>query len=349
MMDNDTTHLTGVFVGTVTHLAPEALQTGRQSLAVDVYAFGILLCELVSGRKVYPGKTAAWIVDAVVNKHHRPSLPPTTPPGVLKLVHRCTEHDPALRPSMEEVATTLRELLYPDGQGSSTTRRLARSRPSPSKTLSSRSISERLGLGSSASQRSAVRREVSFKGSFSTCDSSLPQPSTPSITAQQRRTTSEPGPPPSLSAKRVTISNAPPPSASSSFRMRRSTLERKSMGHVSRTPSTSTRRSTLEHQSMGHVSRTPSTSIRTPSTSTRTAHLAANLASSARRDTEERLAAARASLGAEDDDEDEDSTDASSDGTIIICMDAIGEEPSDHRNSLSSQRASDFSAFASKH
>lgn len=111
LMDNDTTHVVGVFAGTVTHLAPEALQEGRQSLAADVYAFGILLFELLTAERAYNGKTAPWIADAVVNKRQRPVLGPLVPKDIVKLVSWCTEHEPADRPSIEQVKDALAELM----------------------------------------------------------------------------------------------------------------------------------------------------------------------------------------------------------------------------------------------
>jgi len=179
VLDNDATHMSGVFTGTVTHLAPEALQEGRQSLSADVYAFGILLCELVSGQKVYPGKTAPWIVDAVVNKRYRPPLPPTTSPALMMLVERCTEHDPSLRPTMEEVAASLadlRALQY--GQPGSTGGETRTVRAPLSRRPSAICASSRLGLGGSR----APRRTISFSTSSNT---SIPyEPRTPSATAQ---------------------------------------------------------------------------------------------------------------------------------------------------------------------
>ena len=45
---------TGTF-GTVTHMPPELLTTGRLSKAVDVYAFGVLLWEMCTGRRPWAG------------------------------------------------------------------------------------------------------------------------------------------------------------------------------------------------------------------------------------------------------------------------------------------------------
>ncbi len=45
---------TGTF-GTVTHMPPELLTTGRLSKKVDVYAFGVLLWEMCTGRRPWAG------------------------------------------------------------------------------------------------------------------------------------------------------------------------------------------------------------------------------------------------------------------------------------------------------
>jgi serine/threonine protein kinase len=42
--------------GTLTHMAPELLLQGRASKASDVYAFGILMWELATGRRAFSGK-----------------------------------------------------------------------------------------------------------------------------------------------------------------------------------------------------------------------------------------------------------------------------------------------------
>jgi serine/threonine protein kinase len=46
-MDTTDTHVSSVFQGTLTHLAPEVLLHGRVSKAADLYAFGITMFECV--------------------------------------------------------------------------------------------------------------------------------------------------------------------------------------------------------------------------------------------------------------------------------------------------------------
>eukprot|EP00873_Tetraselmis_striata_P038243 jgi/Tetstr1/458507/TSEL_044913.t1 len=111
VMDNDVSHVSGVFAGTITHSAPECLRSGRQSQAADVYAFGILLYELFTARSAYPGKSTVWIINNVVNKQARPVFPPDTPLPVLQLFSRCTHHDASLRPTMDDVWVCVDALL----------------------------------------------------------------------------------------------------------------------------------------------------------------------------------------------------------------------------------------------
>lgn len=56
---------TGTF-GTVTHMPPELLTTGRLSKSVDVYAFGVLLWEMCTGKRPWAGMmqmqvTLCWL------------------------------------------------------------------------------------------------------------------------------------------------------------------------------------------------------------------------------------------------------------------------------------------------
>ena len=48
-MSTDETHVSGLFQGTMTHMAPETLLQGVQRNEADVYAFGITLWELYTG------------------------------------------------------------------------------------------------------------------------------------------------------------------------------------------------------------------------------------------------------------------------------------------------------------
>jgi beta-lactam-binding protein with PASTA domain len=92
---------TGVIIGTVGYLAPEQVISGDADTRTDVYAAGIMLFELVTGRQPYDGGTPL----AVAYKHVNETVPlpssviPGLPPQLDALVASATNRDPARRPS----------------------------------------------------------------------------------------------------------------------------------------------------------------------------------------------------------------------------------------------------------
>lgn len=110
-MDPQATHLSGVYSGTLTHLAPEALQFGRQSKAADVYAFGMVMYELFSARRPYDKMSSTAILEAICYKGQRPVLPATVPVKIVELYDQCTAFVPDNRPVAEEVVMMVSKLL----------------------------------------------------------------------------------------------------------------------------------------------------------------------------------------------------------------------------------------------
>ncbi|GAB3550332.1 serine/threonine-protein kinase [Actinopolyspora lacussalsi] len=99
-----------VILGTVAYLAPEQVTSGAADTRSDVYAAGIVLYELLTGRPPYTGDTALSVAYRHVNDDVRPpsELVPELPPAVDELVLRFTRRDPAWRPA--DGAAALREL-----------------------------------------------------------------------------------------------------------------------------------------------------------------------------------------------------------------------------------------------
>ncbi|MFL6054596.1 MAG: Stk1 family PASTA domain-containing Ser/Thr kinase [Actinoallomurus sp.] len=92
---------TGMIIGTVGYLAPEQVISGDADARTDVYAAGIMLFELLTGRQPYEGGTPL----AVAYKHVNETVPlpssviPGLPPQLDALVASATNRDPARRPS----------------------------------------------------------------------------------------------------------------------------------------------------------------------------------------------------------------------------------------------------------
>ncbi|PYC66483.1 serine/threonine protein kinase [Streptomyces tateyamensis] len=97
---------TSEFVGTPSYVAPESATGRPQTSAVDVYAAGIMLYELVSGRPPFQGDSALQILQAHLTQE--PPRPPGMPEPLWTVVERCLRKEPAQRPSAVALAQALR-------------------------------------------------------------------------------------------------------------------------------------------------------------------------------------------------------------------------------------------------
>ncbi|KAG2424242.1 hypothetical protein HXX76_014626 [Chlamydomonas incerta] len=105
------THHSTKTVGTVTHQPPELLRSGKLTLSGDVYSFGIMAWELLTGSVPYKGLMYGEVVERVVVSHRRPEFPPHTPAAYRALAERCWAADAAARPTFKEVLAELEALL----------------------------------------------------------------------------------------------------------------------------------------------------------------------------------------------------------------------------------------------
>src|SRR5262249_50264948 len=99
---SDATHTkSGMLIGTAAYLAPEQVAGGRTDFRTDVYATGIMLFELLTGRQPYSGDTPLTVAYRHVNEvvPAPSSLVPGLPPTLDSLVALATSRDPELRPA----------------------------------------------------------------------------------------------------------------------------------------------------------------------------------------------------------------------------------------------------------
>ncbi|XP_009409582.2 serine/threonine-protein kinase STY13 [Musa acuminata AAA Group] len=93
--------------GTYRWMAPEMIQHRPYNQKVDVYSFGIVLWELITGMLPFPNMTAVQAAFAVVNKGVRPVIPQDCLPALNEIMTRCWDANPDVRPSFSEIITML--------------------------------------------------------------------------------------------------------------------------------------------------------------------------------------------------------------------------------------------------
>jgi serine/threonine protein kinase/Tfp pilus assembly protein PilF len=86
----------GVIAGTLSYMAPEVLRGERGDARSDVWAFGVLLHEMLAGEQPFEGQTSFELSSAILNQPPR-TLPPTVCSTLAGVVQRCLEKDPARR------------------------------------------------------------------------------------------------------------------------------------------------------------------------------------------------------------------------------------------------------------
>ena len=91
----------GLIIGTVAYIAPEQVTGGVTDVRTDVYAAGVMLWEMLTGRQPHTGESPL----AVAYKHVNADVPAAgdyvagIPPAVDQLVRAATSRDPRLRPA----------------------------------------------------------------------------------------------------------------------------------------------------------------------------------------------------------------------------------------------------------
>ncbi|XP_078431414.1 NSP-interacting kinase 3 [Wolffia australiana] len=124
LLDHGESHITTAVRGTVGHIAPEYLATGQSSDKTDVFGFGILLLELVSGQRALDfarqaqrkGATALdWVrklkeegkVAVIVDKALKGAFDRVEVEEIVHVALLCTQYHPSSRPKMSEVLRML--------------------------------------------------------------------------------------------------------------------------------------------------------------------------------------------------------------------------------------------------
>ena len=101
----------GTILGTLHYMAPEQLEGKEADVRSDLFAFGAVLYEMLTGKRAFEGASQASVITAIMSVHPSPpsALQPMTPPALDRLVRTCLEKDADERwQSAHDVAAELR-------------------------------------------------------------------------------------------------------------------------------------------------------------------------------------------------------------------------------------------------
>ncbi|KAL2502412.1 putative LRR receptor-like serine/threonine-protein kinase [Forsythia ovata] len=123
LLDHAESHVTTAVRGTVGHIAPEYLSTGQSSEKTDVFGFGILLLELITGMRALEfgksvnqkGALLEWVkkihqekkIELLVDRELGINYDRIEVGEMLQVALLCTQYLPAHRPKMSEVVRML--------------------------------------------------------------------------------------------------------------------------------------------------------------------------------------------------------------------------------------------------
>ena len=88
----------GMILGTAAYMAPEQARGKAVDRRADVWAFGVVLYEMLTGRRAFEGEEVSDVLAAVLRQEiDFAALPAQTPPSVRRMLRRCLEKDPRKR------------------------------------------------------------------------------------------------------------------------------------------------------------------------------------------------------------------------------------------------------------
>ena len=89
----------GTILGTLQYMAPEQIEGEEADTRTDIFAFGAVLYEMLTGQKAFEGKSQASLIGAILHVEPRPpsTVQPLVSPALDRLVKKCLAKDPDRR------------------------------------------------------------------------------------------------------------------------------------------------------------------------------------------------------------------------------------------------------------
>jgi len=112
-LDRDVTRTAGA-VGTVAYMSPEQASGGEVEPTSDIFSFGVLAYELLTGRRPFKGESPGAVIAAILSGRHTPlsDVRRGLPGGLVAVIERCLEKEPRARfQSGKDLAHALRRAL----------------------------------------------------------------------------------------------------------------------------------------------------------------------------------------------------------------------------------------------
>jgi eukaryotic-like serine/threonine-protein kinase len=107
----------GFTAGTPSYMAPEQVLAKDVSHLADIYSFGVLLFELLTGSKAIAGDNVEQLFHKILSEKvdTAPLIRANVPESICRLIEECIEKDPARRPqSMSAVRSVIEKALAPE-------------------------------------------------------------------------------------------------------------------------------------------------------------------------------------------------------------------------------------------
>ena len=108
----------GMVLGTVGYMSPEQVRGDPADHRSDIFSFGAVLYEMLTGQRAFKGRSAVETLNAIL-KEDPPQITqgnPNLPPALERIVYHCLEKNPAERfQSAHDLAFDIEALSYPSG------------------------------------------------------------------------------------------------------------------------------------------------------------------------------------------------------------------------------------------